>query len=100
MDWLLSRKAKEGVQIYVILWDETKIAVFKGSKRAQEMLETHPNVYMLNIPRIPTHLPLPFTSFLSFTYLNLNRYMLSGILHLHLYTGVTIRFVSDLLKRL
>eukprot|EP00026_Physarum_polycephalum_P002236 Phypoly_transcript_02241.p1 GENE.Phypoly_transcript_02241~~Phypoly_transcript_02241.p1 ORF type:complete len:888 (+),score=134.49 Phypoly_transcript_02241:1-2664(+) len=50
LDWLLLKKAKEGVQVYVILWDETKIAVFKGSKRAQEMLEMHPNIHVIRHP--------------------------------------------------
>jgi phospholipase D1/2 len=51
LDRLLFKKAREGVRIYIILWDETKIAVFKGSRRAKEMLEgLHSNVKVLRHP--------------------------------------------------
>lgn len=50
LDYLLMQKAREGIQVYIILWDETKIAMFKGSKRAQEMLETHPNIHVIRHP--------------------------------------------------
>ncbi|EFA76359.1 phospholipase D1 [Heterostelium album PN500] len=51
MDNLLCRKAKQGVKIFIILWDETKIATFKGSKRCKEKLEElHHNIKVIKHP--------------------------------------------------
>jgi len=53
LDNLLKRKAMQGVKIFVILWDETKIATFKGSKRAKDKLEElHQNIKVIKHPPI------------------------------------------------
>lgn len=57
LDYLLQRKAKEGVHVYIILWEETKIAMFKGSRRAQEMLEAQPNVCYVTLRRSANFTP-------------------------------------------
>ncbi|EGG17307.1 phospholipase D1 [Cavenderia fasciculata] len=51
LDNLLQRKAKQGVKIFILLWDETKIATFKGSKRAKDKLEElHNNIKVIRHP--------------------------------------------------
>lgn len=51
LDHILSKKAKDGVKVYIILWDETKIAMFKGSRRAKELLEgMHAGVKVIRHP--------------------------------------------------
>ncbi|KAN0009210.1 hypothetical protein ACTFIU_006483 [Dictyostelium citrinum] len=53
LDNLLKRKAMQGVKIFIILWDETKIATFKGSKRAKDKLEElHTNIKVIKHPPI------------------------------------------------
>ncbi|KYQ93432.1 phospholipase D1 [Tieghemostelium lacteum] len=53
LDTLLKRKAMQGVKIFIILWDETKIATFKGSKRAKDKLEElHHNIKVIKHPPI------------------------------------------------
>eukprot|EP01133_Synstelium_polycarpum_P009121 gene9121-10697_t len=55
LDNLLCRKAKQGVKIFIILWDETKIATFKGSKRCKDKLEElHHNIKVIKHPPFTT----------------------------------------------
>lgn len=51
LDMLLKKKADEGVQIYVIVWNETKIAMSLDSAYTQSVLHSlSHNVYVLRHP--------------------------------------------------
>jgi len=53
LDKLLKRKADEGVQIYVLPWSETKIAIDLGSANVKQVLESlSPNIHVLCHPLI------------------------------------------------
>lgn len=48
---MLERKAKEGVKIYAILYNEPKIALTINSEYTQKYLSTlHPNIMVLRHP--------------------------------------------------
>eukprot|EP01100_Stratorugosa_tubuloviscum_P005240 TRINITY_DN2367_c0_g4_i1.p1 TRINITY_DN2367_c0_g4~~TRINITY_DN2367_c0_g4_i1.p1 ORF type:complete len:968 (+),score=331.65 TRINITY_DN2367_c0_g4_i1:3-2906(+) len=51
LEALLLAKAKQGVQIYIIIWNETKLALELGCLRAKEILEKkHENIRVLCHP--------------------------------------------------
>ena len=51
LDVVLKNKAMEGVKIYVLPWNETKIALSLNSRFAQETLEKlHPNIKVQRHP--------------------------------------------------
>ena len=48
---ILLERAKAGVKIFVILWDETNLATPNGSKKSKETLEAlHSNIKVIRYP--------------------------------------------------
>jgi len=55
LDRLLLKKANQGVQIFILLWNEPSIAVKLNSAATQKKLEAmHPNIHVLRHPPLNT----------------------------------------------
>lgn len=55
LDSVLKKKAEQGVQIRVILWDETNLAFPLLSAKAKEILEgLHHNILVVRHPKVRT----------------------------------------------
>jgi transcription antitermination factor NusG len=53
LDMMLQRKANEGVQICVLIWNETKVAVNLNSQHSQQYLENlHPSIKIIRHPLV------------------------------------------------
>lgn len=46
------KKAKQGVKIYILTWDEIDVVAALGSKQAMRVLRSlHPNIYTMRDPK-------------------------------------------------
>ncbi|EFA79461.1 phospholipase D1 [Heterostelium album PN500] len=53
LDRLLTKKAKDGVKVHVLMWNETNVGVQLGTKHASKWLENcHPNIQVIRHPKI------------------------------------------------
>ncbi|KAN0049979.1 hypothetical protein ACTA71_003077 [Dictyostelium dimigraforme] len=52
LDRILTEKAKEGVKVYVLMWNETNLGVQLGSRHAKNWLEgCHSNIHVIRHPK-------------------------------------------------
>ncbi|KAK5582590.1 hypothetical protein RB653_004175 [Dictyostelium firmibasis] len=52
LDRVLTEKAKEGVKVYVLMWNETNLGVQLGSRHAKNWLEgCHSNIHVIRHPK-------------------------------------------------
>ncbi|KAF2070349.1 hypothetical protein CYY_008336 [Polysphondylium violaceum] len=52
LDRVLTEKAKEGVKIYILMWNETNLGVQLGSGHAKRWFQScHPNIHVIRHPK-------------------------------------------------
>ena len=50
LHYILHQKAEQGVRVFIIVWNETKIAVGLNSSHAKSVLESHKNIHVIRHP--------------------------------------------------
>lgn len=52
LDRILTEKAKEGVKVYILMWNETNLGVQLGSGHAKRWFQScHPNIHVIRHPK-------------------------------------------------